>query len=196
MDIVCVILGATRRYYDNGWQVEYYGNFDESIELIGYVFDNYKVARVLYEGQALQQFTVAGGESDVVGAPHVSIDSVLPVDAHMTNLILNVDTGGSLAAPVTRDSQIATVGVYYRNVCLMEAELYAMNDVRTMDNNAKINGLTVVNDGEGSDAMSILGIICVIILGGVGVYLLINNIRRERARRQRARRRANRRRSY
>lgn len=196
LDIVCVILGATRRYYDNGWQVEYYGNFDEAIELIEYVFNNYKVARVLYEGQALQQFTVAGGECDVVGAPHVNIDSVLPIEAQMTNLILQVDTGGDMTAPVKRDEQIGTVGVYYRNVCLMEAELYAMNEVKLSENAAKVRNSTGVNDGQVSNVMSVVGVVCVIILGGFGVYLVINNIRRARARRQRARRRANRRRSY
>ncbi len=196
LDIVCVILGATRRYYENGWQVEYYGNFDEAIEIIGYVFDNYKVARVIYEGQALQQFTVAGGECDVVGAPHVNIDSVLPVDAHMTNLILDVDTGGDMTAPIQRDQKIGTVGVYYRHVCLMEAELYAMNDVRVSDNASAIRDPSGTNDGQGSKVMSIIGTICVIILGGFGVYLIINNIRRARIRRQRARRRSNRRRSY
>lgn len=196
MDIVCVILGATRKYYDNGWQVEYYGNFDEAIELIEYVFDNYKVARVLYEGQALQQFTVAGGECDVVGAPHVNIDSVLPAETQMTNLILQVDTGGEMTAPVKRDAKIGTVGVYYRNVCLMEAELYAMNNVKTKESAASFQNSVSKNDSEMSGVLNVIGVVCVVILGGFGVYLVINNARRARARRQRARRRANRRRSY
>ena len=196
MDLVCVVMNATRTYYPEGWPVEYYGNFEEMLEIVKFVFDGYKVAQVLYEGQALQQFQVAGGECDVVGTPRVSISSVLPADAHMNNLIIDPDTGGELNAPVEKDSQIATVEIWFRNSCLMEAELYAMNEVKKTEDAAQVRS-TAVKDNEKMDgAMSILGIVCVVILGGFGAYLLYGNLRRALIRRRRRRRRNARRRSY
>lgn len=193
---VCVLLNATRTYHEDGWPVDSYGNFDEMVELLEYAFNNYKVAQVIYEGQALQQFSVANGECDVVGAPHVSIASVLPNEAYMKHLQLVVDTGGTLNAPIEQDQKISTLAVKYRDVCLMEAELYAMNDVKVKENAAKIQGLVVDPEADSGSFLSVIGIVCVVILGGFGVYLLVNNIRRAQVRRQRRRRRADRRRSF
>ena len=196
MKFVCVLLNATRTYHEAGWPVDSYGNFDEMVELLKYAFDNYKVAQVIFEGQAMQQFTVANGECDVVGAPHVSISSVLPKEAYMKHLQLVVDTGGTLNAPIASDQKISTVAVKYRDVCLLEAELYAMNSVQTKDSAAKIQGLVTVQETSAGGFKSVLGTVCVVILGGFGVYLAINNIRRAQIRKQRRRRRADRRRSY
>ena len=196
MKLVCVVMNATRTYYPEGWPVEYYGNFEEMLEIVKFVFDGYKVAQVLYDGQALQQFQVAGGECDVVGTPRVNISSVLPVDAHLNNLIIDPDTGGELNAPVQKDEQIATVEVWYRNSCLMEAELYAMNEVKKTEDAAKVHSTAVKTEKSMDGAMNILGIICVVILGGFGLYLLYNNVRRALIRRRRRQRRSNRRRSY
>lgn len=196
MKLVCVVMGATRTYYDNGWQVESYGNFDEMLELLEFAFNNYKVGRVIYEGQAVQQFSVANGECDVVGEAHINIDSVLPNEAYMKNLIMNVNTGGTMNAPVKKGDQIATVAVMYRDICLMEAELYAMNDVKTVDNAATVQSTASKSDRDAGGALAVVGVVCVVILGGFGVYLIVNNIRRARLRKQRRRRRASRRRSY
>lgn len=196
MKLVCIVMNATRTYHPDGWPVESYGNFEEMLDIMEFVFGGYKVAQVLYEGQALEQFNVAGGECDVVGTPGTTISSVLPMDAHMNNLIIDADTGGELSAPVKKGDQIATVSVWYRNSCLMETELYAMNDVKLAEEAAEIQSNEVQNSEGMSKAMSIVGTVCVIILGCFGVYLLYGNVRRAIIRRQRRRRRTNRRRSY
>lgn len=196
MKLVGIVMNATRTYHPDGWPVESYGNFEEMIDLLEFTFNGFKVANVLYEGQSLEQFRVLGGECDVVGTPNVSISSVLPADAHMNNLIITPDTGGELTAPVKKDDKIATVEVWYRNSCLMEAELFAMNDVKVSEDAAKVHATEVKNNEGMSNAMSIVGTVCVIILGGFGVYLLYGYIRRAIIRRQRRRRRQSRRRSY
>lgn len=195
MKYICVLMGATRTYFENGWQVDSYGNFDEMLELLKFSFENYKVAQILYDNQALHQFSVANGECDVVGAPHVSISSVLPKDAYMKNLQLSVNTGGQLTAPVNVDQKIATVQVNYRDVCLMEAELFAMNNVKLSANAAAIQDTVAKESGSSGNAMSIIGIVCVVILGAAGAYIAVNNFRRAMARKQARRRRAARRRS-
>lgn len=196
MKFVCVLLNATRTFHEDGWPVDSYGNFDEMVDLLEYAFNNYKVAQVVYEGQALQQFSVANGECDVVGAPHVNLSSVLPNEAYMKHLQLVVDTGGTLNAPISHDQKISTVAIKYRDVCILEAELYALNSVKTKENAAKIQGLITTEQAESGNILGIIGTVCVVILGGFGVYLAVNNIRRAQIRKQRRRRRADRRRSY
>lgn len=198
LNIVCVLLGATREFRENGWSVINYGNFDEMIDLLEYVYNNFKVCRVLYDGQALEQYPVANGESDVVGQPHVNMDSVLPADAQMTNLIRNrhVNNGG-LTAPIAKDERIGTIEIWYRSSCLMEAELFAAADVRTLDDTGLTiqNGLSKKNSNSSGFSKYVL-ITCGVILVPAVSYLAINAILRNRVRAQRRRRRHGRRRSY
>ena len=37
-EVLLILLGAERRFMDNGWQLEYYGNYEEMGELINAVF--------------------------------------------------------------------------------------------------------------------------------------------------------------
>lgn len=197
MELVCVILGATREFEENGWRVKSYGNFNEMNDMIQYIYDNFKVNRVIYDGQALRQFSVAGGESYAVGQPTVSIDSVLRKDTQLNNLNFKYSvTGGGLSAPVKEGQKIATVEVWYRNSCMMEAELFAMADVREQMN----SGLTIQSSDEitgkaNMDFFGVVGVLLVIVLVPVAIYLIYNNVRRVMARKNRRRRRTNRRRS-
>ena len=197
MELVCIILGATREYEENSWRVKSYGNFNEMNDMIQYIYDNFKVNRIIYDGQALRQFSVAGGESYAVGQPTVSIDSVLRKDTQLNNLNFKYSvTGGGLSAPVKEGQKIATVEVWYRNSCMMEAELFAMADVREQLN----SGLTIQNSDEmtgraNMDFFGVVGILLVIVLVPAAIYLIYNNVRRVMARKNRRRRRASRRRS-
>ena len=198
MKLVGVILGAHRVFEDNSWRVKSYGNFNEMIDLLEYGFNNFKVNRIIYDGQALNQFSVIGGESEAVGQPHVDIDTVLPADCHMKNLEMRYSVvGGSLTAPVQADEMISTVQVWYRNSCVTEAELYAMSTVHNAEDlDVTIHSHIKGKDQESGGFLSTLGTICMVMLGAVGVYFVINTIRRKRMQAKRRRRRANRRRSY
>lgn len=198
MKLVGVILGAHRVFEDNSWRVKSYGNFNEMIDLLEYGFNNFKVNRIIYDGQALNQFSVIGGESEAVGQPHVNIDTVLPADCNMKNLEMRYSvTGGSLTAPVRAEDMISTVQVWYRNSCVAEAELYAMSDVHKSDElDVTIHSHISNQQKKSGGFMSTLGTICLVILGVVAVYLVVNTIHRRRMAAKRRRRRANRRRSY
>lgn len=196
MNLVCVILGATRQVGDNGWSVTSYGNLNEMNDLINYTFDNFKVNRVLYDGQALHQFTVAGGESNAVAQPHVNIDTVLKSDCQMDNLLFEYKNT-NLTAPIKQDEKIATVEVWYRNSCLMEAELFAMGPVKNAEKTGVvIEDLEISQNAGVGNVLSVIGIVCVVILGIVAVYIGFNYIRMQRLKAKRRRRRAGRRRSY
>lgn len=195
MDVVFVVMGCTRQLYENGWQVKVYGNFEEMITLMKYVFNNFKANRILYNGQALKQFNVSGGDYNLVAAPKLDLDSVLPSDAHMNNLIMEYKDKG-LQAPIQKDDMVSTVEVWYRNTCLLEAELYAMEDVPLAAN----TGVQILGGANRSNSESTLAryvlIFAAIILVPVGGYLVINSLLRARRRAMIRRRRAQKRRYY
>lgn len=198
MTIVSVVLGSHRVFEENGWKVKTYGNYNEMQTLLAYVFNNFKVNRILYDGQALEQFTVMDGESDVIGQPHVNYDTVLPKDCHMTNLVFEyTPVGGGLSAPIKEDEMIATVAIKYRNSCIAEAEIYAMGNVVSASNsNVTVHSKVVPQERDFGGILNILGIGAVLLVGAFGVYVGLNALRRARIRAHRRRRRQNRRRNY
>lgn len=184
MDMIFVVLGCTRQYYENGWQVKIYGNFEEAQTLINYVFNNFKSTRILYNGQALKQFSVTGGDYNLVAEPHLDLDTILPKDAQMDNLIMEyTDTG--LTAPISQGDIVATVEVWYRNTCLHEAELYAMQDVRTTSG----SGLEILGGADRSGSESRLSSyalrLCLMVLIGVAGYLALGRLMRYHRRKKR-----------
>ena len=192
-----VVLGATRTFAENGWQPVNYGNFNELTELLKYGFDNFKINRIIYDGMSLSQFAVAGGEANAVGQAIVDIDSVVPINAQMQNLIMRFSVvDGGLSAPIKKDQLIATVQLEYRNSVLAEAEVYAMGDVKkSTETGVTIRSTAVRSDSDDSGFLSVIGTICVIVLGLAVSYLAFNAYMRSRIRARRRRRRENRRRN-
>lgn len=192
-----VVLGATRTFAENGWQPVSYGNFNELTALLKYGFENFKINRIVYEGMSMSSFTVAGGECNAVGQAFVDIDSVVPINAQMQNLVMRFSVvDGGLSAPIKQDQLIATVQVEYRNSVLAEAEVYAMGNVKRIDETGvTIRSTAVRSDSDDSGFLRVLGIICVSVLGLAVAYLSFNAYMRSRMRARHRRRRANRRRN-
>lgn len=197
MNFVIVVLGAQREFASNGWSVTYYGNYEEAWELLDFAFEGYKMCRLLHEGQSLYQFTVAGGENQVVAQSNIAMDAILPATARMKNLLYKYTVkNGGLTAPIAKDQVIATLQIWYQNSCIAETELHAMSQVRSvMDKNLDLqNG----GAGGGTDLAGILafvGIVFLVIFIPFVIYLFINHLRRTMARNRRRRRRQSRRRS-
>ena len=194
MEYIVVILGALRTF--DGWRTVSYGNFNEATELIEYAFSNFKVNRIVYDGMSLSQFAVSGGESNAVGIATVDIDSVVPVSAQMDNLRMSFKVvDGGLTAPIEKGQLIATMSISYLNAVMAEAEVYAMGNVKEADNTGvNIRSSASRSDADTSGFMSVLGTICVIVLGLVAAYLAYNSYMRSRMRARHRRRRQNRRR--
>lgn len=193
-----VVLGAIRTFAENGWQPLNYGNFNELTKLLTFGFDKFKVNRIVYNGMSLSQFSVAGGESNAVGEARVDIDSVVPITAQMDNLIMQFSvTGGGLTAPVKKDEIIATMQISYRNSVMTEVEVYSMGDVKAADNTGVVIRSTAArSDAHDSGFLSVLGTLCLIVLGLAVSYLAFNAYMRSRMRARRRKRRQNRRRNY
>lgn len=197
MNYIAVILGATRTFAENGWQPVKYGNFNELSELLEYGFGSFKVNRIIYDGMSLNQFMVDGGESYAVGQAYVDVDSVVPANVQMNNLQMNYKVvDGGLSAPIKKDDLIATLEVVYRNSVLTEVEVFSMGDVKPMnDTGVTIRSTAARSDSDDSGLLSVIGTICVIVLGLAAAYLAFNAYMRSRMRARRKRRRASRRRN-
>lgn len=197
MSFTVVVMGCERTFEENGWRVKDYGNYEDATQLLKYAFENYKICRLLHEGQSLTQFAVAGGENQVVAQSHVSMDAILPKVAHLDNLILKYSVvGGGLTAPVEYDQRIATMQVWYRNSCVAETDLYSMSSVRAVaESSLDIQGAASRDDSNLTGFLTFIGWTCVVILALFAVYLIVNNVRRVIARNRRRRRRKSRRRS-
>lgn len=198
MSYTVVVMGCQRVFNkDKSWVVESYGNYEEAWDLLDYAFQNYKICRLLHEGQSVTQFPVAGGENQVVAQTHASKDTILPVNAKLDNLILKYTVvDGGLTAPIEKDEKIANLQVWYRNSCIAEADLYAMSSVRALaDLNLDIQGAASRDDSNLAQFLSFVGIVCLVILIPLAIYLIVNNMRRVMARNRRRRRRIQRRRS-
>lgn len=197
MKYIAVVMGAVRTYKENGWSVQSYGNFNEMTDLLTHGFDKYKINRIIYDGMSLSQFSVIGGESNAVGEARVDVDSVVPINAQMGNLQMNYKvTNNSLTAPIQKGDLIATLEVKYLNSVMTEVEVYAMGDVKSADNTGVVIRSTAVrSDSDDSGILSVIGTICVIVLGLAVAYLGFNAYMRSRLRARRKKRRAARRRN-
>lgn len=197
MKYIAVVLGAVRTYKENGWSVESYGNFNEMTELIRHGFEKYKINRIIYDGMSLSQFSVIGGESNAVGQATVNVDSVVPITAQMSNLQMNYKVANNgLTAPIKKGDLIATLEVKYLNSVMTEVEVYAMGNVKSADNTGVVIRSTATrSDSDDTGIMSVIGTICVIVLGLAVAYLGFNAYMRSRLRVRRKKRRAARRRN-
>ncbi len=197
MSYTIVVMGSERTFESNGWRVISYGNYEEAWTLLDYVFDGYKICRLLHDGQSVNQFDVADGENDVVAQSHASMDAILPINAKLDNLIMKYSLqGGALKAPIAADAKIGNLQIWYRTSCIAETELYAMSSVRSAEKSeVDIRSVATRDDSNLSGFLSFIGIVCLVILVPFVVYLVINNLRRMIARNRRRRRRASRRRS-
>lgn len=198
MSFVIVVLGAEREFAPppRDWQAVYYGNFEEAWTLLDFAFDNYKICRLLHDGQSLYQFSVSGGENQVVAQSNTAMDAILPINARMKNLLYKYTVkGGGLTAPIAKDQVIATLQIWYQNSCIAETELHAMSEVRAVGAN-----MDMQNKGKGGGAdltkiLAFVGVVCLIIFVPFAIYLIYNNVRRALVRNRRRRRRQSRRRS-
>lgn len=193
-----VVLESESEYADNGVMIRQ-GSFEDTAILLDMGFNNCSAVQVVYEGQALEQLPVTGGDSHVAIGPMQTSSSVMPKTmdpALMTSrLQLTVQT---LTAPVSTGTYVGEYQVYYGNRCIASIPLYTLHDVRKIPvsqvpgNEPEEPGF---DPGALSTAMTVLGIIFGVMLLLFGGLFLVRWIRSVQGRNRKQKRRAGRRRS-
>ena len=188
MELICILTGAESKLAANGYSVEVFGGYTEVKELLDICFENYQVCQVIYDDQVLTQMPVSGGECDVVLGPKTNVLAVLPSDVKTSDLTYRYPVGASgLTAPITKGDSVSSVEVWYKTLCVGQAELFSMNDVDVQTTTDISN---VEEKGEAN--LTALWVILGIVAGVVVVAMALRFINTVRARRRRRNRRRSR----
>ena len=172
MQLICVVLGCESKVNDRSI-VEKIGGFDETSQLLDLAFNGYTTAQLLGDGQSLKQYSVRNGISDVVVGPKSTVSAVVPVDeANGTLTYQYKDLENAFSAPVEEGRRMSTVEIWCGNVCLAQADLFAMHDV--VVNYQQVE----YKDGSGLKWWGVLLILLLVVAVGFFVYILLMRYRR------------------
>lgn len=133
LDMICIIIGAKMVYDEYGYDVYTMGGYKEVSSLLDYGFDGFKSAQILHEGQILKQLDIENGECDLTIGSQKAVSTIIPKDIYLEDLnFVYSDASVSHAAPIEKNQYVSTVRIMYGNLCLAEADLFAMNSVKTI----------------------------------------------------------------
>lgn len=170
-----------------------HGFYKEVRILMDKGFNGCYPTQILYENQVLKQFEVKNGDSYVSTGVKDTILTVLPNGTDnddLTYLYSEENTG--LQAPIQAGDVVSTVQIWYHDVCLAQADLYALHNVGVME----VIATEEIKADRETSAFTVLIVVAVIV--GLLVILLFGRglifrvIHKQQIRRQRKNRRRSR----
>ena len=130
MKLICIVMGSASEYREDGKKVRSFGGFPETSAFLDICFDGYKSVQVIYDGQVLTQCPVENGNNAVSLGVKTSVSTVLPKDFTAKQLSFQY-TNQTFTAPISAGDALSVVEIWYENLCVGEAQLYALNNVQT-----------------------------------------------------------------
>lgn len=174
LDMICIVIGAKMSYDENGYTVYKFGGYREVSNLLDYGFDGYKASEILHEGQILRQLDIMNGECDLTLGSRKSVSTVIPSNVFLDDLnFVYSDAGSVHSAPIENGQYVTTVRITYGDLCLAEADLFAMNSVKTFEDSYYIEE----KNGMGSKIWTIALIIILVLVGIVIVLWALPRVR-------------------
>lgn len=137
MELICIYLGAASELDENGYSVKVFGGYNETSQILSKGFNGLRLTMVTREDQALDQQKVANGDCDVVLGPNTTVYAVLPSNLNLSDLRFEYSEELTLQAPIEKGQSIAFVDIWYENTCVAQTELYAMNSVALVEEQAE-----------------------------------------------------------
>ena len=128
MKLICVVMGSASEYRDDSYAVRVYGGFPETISLLDICYNQYKTVHVIYDGQILTQRPVTNGANQVSLCVNTSVLTVLPRNITSKQLKFQYKDK-TITAPVEAGEHLSSVEIWYNDLCVGNAELYAVSDV-------------------------------------------------------------------
>lgn len=195
MRLVCIVTGSESTFAENGTNLTY-GSFKETSALLDSAFNGYHVVQVLHENQTLQQFEVLNGENDVVLGSSASAYSVLPADISVSELSYQFHNLSDMpVAPIEAGAVLSSVSVWYGSLCVGQANLVAMNNVREIVAQQQIDTQDEDKNNPGPAAFIIIGVLvaalAIFVLmkfsGEIGMYFAKKHKAAQRRDRRRSR---------
>ena len=171
-----------------------FGNLEEAATLLDLGYRNYDIFQVLMDTDITNQYTVTNGANSVAVGPATEVRALLPKGVTKDDLqVRYILNESSVTAPIEIGQTLATMQVWYENVCVAQAPVVSRNAVKEY--------IPVEERNTGTDTdtlitvLTVTGVILGIILCVLGVMFTIQLVRRAGAQAQRRRRRQSRRRS-
>lgn len=178
MQLICIVMGSDTIYQEDGYSAISVGGYHETTELLNAGLDGYKAVQILFANQSLRQFSVANGDSDVVVGPHISVSAVLPEAVTIADLTMRY-SDLPIEAPITPGQQISAVEIWYGNMCVAQADLFALNSVKP-NNTVTVFAVEQSDSSGWTNALWI--ILCVVLVLLLCIFVLPRLIKQIRMR--------------
>lgn len=194
LELISIIMGS-KSSYNEGGLTNSFGGYQETSDLLDYGFDGLKTAQIFYEDQAVRQCKVVNGDTDLVLGSQVSLSTILPQGVKQTNLTYRyTDSVSAFEAPIEKGMKLSNLEVWYGNICIAQADLYAMNHVPTQQSVKSV--VQDPNKASGwTTALKIIGLCLAVLIIAVIIYKVLYKVRLTIANARKRRHRKNRRRS-
>lgn len=191
--LVSIVLGSASVIAENGYSTIEYGSFRETKQMLDYGFKGHHSVQLFYKDQALKQYEVVNGESDVSTGVFDAVQILLPSGVTYDDLLyLYNEESTVINAPVSKGDPISTIQVWYGEVCLAEADLYALHNV----NVAQVSDEPVEEEETESNSRTVLilviaivAMLLILLFGRPIIFRLIHrrHIKKHRKNRRRSR---------
>ena len=162
MTLISVVTGARSIY--EGENIKVTGGYSETQQLMDMAFGSYKPAQILFPNQILKQSSVFGAGNDLSIGTYQSAFSVLPNYIDADDLVYRYIDEPKLSLPIQKGQIMSRVEVWCENVCVAQADTYAMNSVNAASQNN--------DNGEQNDKVNILSVVLYILGATFGIILL------------------------
>jgi len=167
MQMICIVMGSKTVYQEDGYSAIAVGGYHETTELLDKGLDGYKAVQILFANQSLRQVAVSDGDSDVVMGPQISVSAVLPETVTMNDLSMRY-SDEAVQAPITPGQRISSVEIWHGNMCVAQAELFAMNSVRQ-----KNSIITSVEEQTNDEAWKTVVLVAICILFVLALIIFV-----------------------
>ena len=193
MELLAVVMGAQPVYNEEDPNIlDAFGSFEEMKVLLDRASETYEYRQVFYQGQTFSHYPVAGGANNVVTTPANEASAVLPIGTESDELRWVYGTApDSLTAPITAGQKITYIEIWYRDLCIAQTDLLAVNDVDiyVAPSEPEMPAKTLLEEG-GKITAVVLGVILgvavlIVLILFVIRYVRISAIRTRRRRRNR-----------
>lgn len=130
VQLMSIILGSVSEIQPSGNG----GFYKEARVLLDKGFNEHKSTQVLHENQVMAQFEVENGDSNVSVCVNCSVQLSLPQSLSNSDLTYRYEQDNAqMQSPIQAGDNLGTVYVWYHDVCLAQADIFALHDVKVKE---------------------------------------------------------------
>lgn len=166
-----VVMNAKGNMTSDGASVRTFGNFAETRLLLDHAFSQYTERQLLSANKVMAQFQVNGGENDLAVSASQAVSALMPNDMNIDQVTYKCSpAAGGLTAPVQEGDLVGTVQLWYKELCVAQADLIAMHSVQ--QKGAAATALQPEAELE-NGILKTVALVCLFVLFGVVVLLVV-----------------------